>query len=174
VFPLPRVIVARVAAVTALALLFAATAAVLMAGRAKPAMAPADARFITTRLVEVDQGVRAHLVRLTTIGGLTRAQRATRDAVARLSALARPVRASGDPASALLAAAIADELRLFDAAGSVLMNPASQMLQSLAALDSAARASIGALPGPAARRKGGVSALVRWRDGRVAPALAGA
>jgi hypothetical protein len=171
----PPIIVARAVAVTALVLLFAATAAVLMAGSAKPALAPADARFISTRLVGVDQGVRAHFVRLATIGGLARAQNATRNAVAALDALARPVRASGDPAAALLAVAIADELRFLDAAGSVLMNPASPRLASLVALDRAARAALAALPGPAARGNGGVPALLRWRERRAAPvpALAG-
>jgi hypothetical protein len=166
----PRILLARAVAVTALVLLFSASAAVLMAGSAKPAMAPADAGFINARVIDVDQGVRVRLLRLSTTGGLARAQRKTRDAIAALNALARPVRAGGDPTSVLLGAAIADELRLLDAVGSVLMNPDSPKLSALAALDSAARRSVAALPGRPPHRKGGVKALLRWRDGRAGPA----
>ncbi len=159
----PRILVARVVAVGALLLLFLVSAAMVMAGSAKPALPEADALFINSRLVEVDQDVRTHLVRLESIGGLARAQRSTREAIAALNSLARPVHGAGGASSALLRVAIADELRFLDAVGSALMNRRSPLAARLAALDSAARRSIAALPGPAARRKGGVAALQRRR-----------
>lgn len=159
-----RVIFARVVAVGALALLFASSAAVLTAAGTKPGLAPADARYITARVVDVDQEVRARLVRVSVAGGFTAAQRATRDAFAALHSLDRAVRAGG---SRPLAAAIAGELRFLDAAGSVLMNRRSPELARLPALDAAARRSLAALPRAHARRVGGVRSLVRWRRGRV-------
>lgn len=159
----PRVVVARAAAVTALVLLFSASAAIVMAGSGRSPLAPGDASFITARLVAVDQGVRTQLVRLESTGGIVRAQRATRETVAALSSLQRSVRDTRDSRSARLRAAIADELRFLDAVGSVLMNRASPKLALLAPLDAAARRSLAALPGPAARREGGVGALRRWR-----------
>jgi hypothetical protein len=166
----PRIVVVRAVVVSALVLLFASSAVVLMQASAKPALPAADAQFITTRLVSLDQDVRMHLVRVTTHGGAARAQRSAHEAVAAAQALARPVRATDDARSARLSAAIADELRFLDAAGSALMNPRSPKLGELPALDAAARRALAALPGAAPHRKGGVRALARWR-GADAPRL---
>jgi hypothetical protein len=166
-----RIVVARLVAVLAVALLFAASAAIVMAGSAKPALSEADAQYINTRLVDIDQSVRTHLVRLAPAGGVARARRSTREALAALNSLARPVRGADGSSSALLGVAIADEVRFLDAVGSVLMNPGSALVQRLPALDAAARRSVAALPGPVAHRKGGVRALQRrWRDSAAAGA----
>jgi len=160
-----RLVVARALAVGALALLFTASVAVLTASSARPALDSADANFITTRVVSLDQDVRARLEHITSAGGLARAQRATRDALAGLNSLARPVLASSNARSARLAAAIAGEQRFLDAVGSALMNPRSPMLAELPALDGAARRTLAALAGTANGREGGVGSLVRWRGG---------
>jgi hypothetical protein len=161
----PRLVVARALAVGALALLFTASVAVLTASSAKPALDSADAHFIATRVVSLDHDVRARLARVTSVGGLARARRAARDALAGLNSLARPVRASRDARAAPLAAAIADESRLLDAVGSALMNPRSPKLAALPALDGAARRSLAALAGTPSRAEGAIGSLVRWRGG---------
>jgi hypothetical protein len=166
----PRIVVARIIAVAALLLLFTAAVAIVMSASARSGLAPADAEFITARLVERDQGVRTRLVRLDTKGGVARAQHFMREAIASLSSLARPVRGAGGGDSARLAVAIADELRFLEAVRAVLWNPRSTMLRSLASLDVAARRSVAALPGPAARRKGGVRAHQRHEGVRPAAA----
>jgi hypothetical protein len=161
----PRIVVVRAIAVSALVALFAAAAAVVLQAGAQPALPAADAQYITTRVASLDQDVRMHLVRVTSHGGAARAQRSTHAALAALTSLARAVHAGDDARASRLAAAIADELRFLDAAGSALMNRRSPKLAELPALDAAARRALAALPGATLHRKGGVRALARWRGG---------
>lgn len=152
---------------------FAAVAGIVVAGPVHHPLAPQDARFIHARLVDLDQGVRRQLVR---IGphhqGIVRARRATRAAIEGVNSVGRAVRGAGGPTASLLRVAVIDETRFLDAAGSVLLNPRSPLLNDLPALDIAARRSLAAIDGPRARRTGGVAALQRLRrDSAPAPAV---
>jgi hypothetical protein len=163
-----RIVVVRVTVLLALALFFGAVAAVVLTGPVHQPLAPADARFIHARLLDSDQGVRAQLVRVRPGGGLARAQRRTRNAVAATTSLGLALRRADGPAAVSLRIAVASEQRFLDAVGSVLSNPRSPRLAELPALDLAARRSIAAVDGPRARRTSGVAALQRLRgsDGR--------
>ena len=157
-------LVARLIAVTAVALLFLAAASIVTAGKTKPRLAQADARYINARLVDIDQGVRMQLVRMHSGGGVALARRDTCEAIAETAALLRPVR--GAPGAAALQRAIETELAFLDAVGSVLSNVRSPLRDRLTALDAAARGAIARLDGPRPRRTGGVGALRRLWSGR--------
>ncbi len=167
----PRpVVVARITVIGALALLFLAVTSIVMAGKTKLPLTATDAHYIDARVVDIDQGVRTRLVRLEGSGGVALARARTREAIAELNALARPV--YGAAGGERLQRAIQAELRFLDAVGSVLLNPRSPLRGELASLDAAARGAIAALDGPVARRKGGVRALRRLTSGRGAPSAA--
>jgi hypothetical protein len=138
---------------------FAAVAGIVVAGPVRHPLALQDVRFIHARIVDLDQGVRMQLVR---IGphhqGIVRARRATRQAIEGVNSLGLAVRGAGGPTASLLRVAVIDETRFLDAAGSVLRNPRSPLLNDLPALDIAARPALAALDGPPAPPTGGVSA----------------
>ncbi len=163
----PRpVIVARVTAIGALMALFVCAASIVMAGKTTLPIAQADAAYINARVVEIDQGVRAQLVRMRSAGAIALARRDTREAIAEVGALLRPVQ--GAAGGAALQRAIEAELAFLDAVGSVLANARSPLRDRLTALDAAARGAIAELDGPRARRTGGVGALRRLWSGRAA------
>ncbi|HUR84823.1 MAG TPA: hypothetical protein VMY78_05720 [Solirubrobacteraceae bacterium] len=169
----PRpIVLTRITAIGALALLLLSVTAIVMAGKTTLPLAAADAHYINARVVGIDQGVRTRLVRLDESSGLALARGNTREAIAELNALSRPV--YGAAGGEGLQRAIQAELRFLDAVGSVLSNPRSPLRDELASLDAVARGAIAALDGPVARRKGGANALRRLWSGRGAGSAAAA
>ncbi len=169
--PRSRKLAIRATVAGALVMFFASVAGIVVAGPVHHPLAPEDVRFIHARLVDLDQGVRTQLVRTRPGHPLVRAQRKTRQAIEGVNALGRAVRGAGGEPASLLRVAVVNEARFLDAAGSVLLNPRSPLLNDLPALDIAARRSLAAIEGPRARRTGGVTALQRLRrDSAPAPA----
>ncbi|HTN23632.1 MAG TPA: hypothetical protein VL120_06560 [Solirubrobacteraceae bacterium] len=169
--PRSRKLAIRAMVAGALVMFFAAVAGIVVAGPVHHPLAPQDVRFIHARLVAFDQGVRTQLVRVRPHRqGIVRAQRETRQAIEGINSLGRAVDGAGGTTAELLRVAVINEVRFLDAAGSVLSNPRSPLLNDLPALDVAARRSLDAIDGPRARRKGGVRALQRLRrDSAPAP-----
>lgn len=129
-------------------------------------LASADASFMSSQLVSVDQGVRTQLVRLRALQ-TSHALNHTRNATVLTRSLVVELGDHDGPAATRLRTALNLEAAWLNAVGSTLINPSSPLRGQLVARDAAARRALAALPTPAGHRKGGATQLIAYAKSRV-------
>lgn len=163
----------RVSAICALLVIFVGVAAIVAsAGNDRRRLAADDVRFISARLVNLDQRVRAELVRLgpqsTLVLAPARAQ--TRDALAQINALSRFVGDAGGQGAARARLAMRAERRFLAGVESVLAARGGRILHRLSQLDVAAQQQLAGLTGQRAPFGDGVATLQRrWGSRSATP-----